>query len=58
MAIVFNCPHCGAFYKLDNKLGGKTGKCKNAKCQQSILIPFRSTGGDRPGGPPKQPRRF
>jgi predicted RNA-binding Zn-ribbon protein involved in translation (DUF1610 family) len=43
MAIEFNCPHCGVLYKLDEKFAGKTGKCKNAKCQKPILIPYQST---------------
>jgi len=43
MAIEFHCPHCGVLYKLDEKYAGKMGKCKNAKCQQQILIPFEST---------------
>jgi len=43
MAIEFTCPRCGSFYRLDEKFAGKTGKCKNAKCQQAILIPPRST---------------
>ena len=54
MAIEFNCPHCEAFYKLDEKFAGKMGKCKNAKCQQSILIPFRSTAATQPSGPNKR----
>ncbi len=45
MAIEFNCPHCGVLYKLKDELAGKTGKCKNAKCLQPILIPYRSTVG-------------
>ena len=45
MAIEFNCPHCAAFYRLDERFAGKMGKCKNAKCQKAILIPFRSTAG-------------
>lgn len=43
MALEFNCPHCGVFYRLDDKLAGRMGKCKNATCQKSILIPFQST---------------
>ncbi len=54
MAIEFNCPHCGAFYKLDEKFAGKMGKCKNAKCQQQILIPFRSTASTAQPVPPKK----
>ncbi|MCE9533192.1 MAG: hypothetical protein K8T89_19010, partial [Planctomycetes bacterium] len=45
MALEFNCPHCGAFYRLDEKFAGKMGRCKNAKCKQSILIPLSSTTG-------------
>jgi hypothetical protein len=45
MAIEFNCPHCGVLYKLKDEMAGKTGKCKNAKCQKPILIPYRSVVG-------------
>jgi len=54
MAIEFNCPHCGAFYRLDEKFAGKMGKCKSAKCQQSILIPFRSTASTAQPVPPQK----
>ncbi len=54
MAIEFNCPHCGAFYRLDEKFAGKMGKCKNPKCKQSILIPFQSTVAATPSAANKK----
>jgi len=52
MALQFNCPHCGAFYRLDEKFAGKTGRCKNAECKKSILIPLQSTATAPTNGAP------
>jgi hypothetical protein len=54
MAIECNCPHCAAFYRLDERFAGKMGRCKNGKCQQSILIPFHSTTSTAQPFPPKK----
>lgn len=39
MAIEFNCPFCGTFYRLRDDLAGKRATCKNADCRKVIPVP-------------------
>ena len=50
MPIEFSCK-CGHKFKVDEKLAGRTGKCKH--CGAAMTIPWPSAVG-QPKGPPKQ----
>jgi predicted Zn finger-like uncharacterized protein len=39
MAIVVQCPGCGAKYRVSDSAAGKTLRCKNAACGERITVP-------------------